>query len=92
MWWHGQNLDKPIAGPDGTVWHFRVWHDHVDGIYTQRIFFWDDQKTETGLLELRDDQAIHVKRIKDRLAKLAKDCDYRRQFLRPLQFPIERHW
>jgi hypothetical protein len=35
---------------------------------------------------------LHVSRIKQRFAKIAKDAEYRRQFARPLEFPLERHW
>jgi hypothetical protein len=91
-WWRGQNLDKPIVGQDGIKWHFLVWHDSVEGIRTQRIFFWDESRTQTGLVELRGNKTLHVKRIKDRLAKIAKDRMYRNKHLRPLEFPIERYW
>jgi hypothetical protein len=39
MWWNYQNLDKPQKAKDGSLWHFRVWHDHIQGIYMQRISF-----------------------------------------------------
>jgi hypothetical protein len=92
VWWNGQNLDMPITAPDGERWHFRIWHGQEDGVYTQRLFFWNDERTETGLVELRAGETLHTSRIKSRLAKLATDPDYRRQFLRPLRFPLERHW
>jgi hypothetical protein len=91
MWWRGQNLDKPIVGPDGVRWHFRVWHDYEEGIYVQRLFFWNESMSKTGLAEFRG-QRLHIRQIKSRLAKIAKDPRYRKQFLRPLQFPLERHW
>ena len=92
MWWDGQNLDRPHAGPDGTRWFFRVWHGTIDGVHCQRLFFWDESQAETGLVELRGSETLHVGRIKQRLARLAKDADYRRRFARPLQFPLERYW
>ncbi len=58
MWWKGQNLDKPRRDKTGRIWHFRVWHDFPDGVYTQRIFFWDDVQTETGLVELAGHQTL----------------------------------
>jgi hypothetical protein len=91
-WWRGQNLDRPLTGPDGTTWHFLVWHGRIGGVDTQRIYFWDETRVETGLLDLTDDQTIHIRRLKDRLRRLAADSEYRRRFLRPLEFPIERHW
>lgn len=91
-WWRGQNLDRPIAGPDGTVWHFLVWHGFIGGVSSQRIYFWDEAKAECGLVDLVGDQTLDVHRIRGRLRRLARDSEYRSRFLRPLEFPIERHW
>ena len=91
-WWRGQNLGRPVVGPDGTAWHFLVWHGHVGGVYWQRIYFWDEARSETGLLDLTEGRALHIRKIKDRLRRLAGDAEYRRRFVRPLEFPIERHW
>jgi hypothetical protein len=92
MWWNGQNLDKPLTGPDGRNWHFRIWQGTVDGVLVQRIFFWDESGEETGLIELHGSQALHITKLKDRMIKLVRDESYRMQFLRELQFPLERYW
>src|SRR5262245_36907224 len=52
MWWNDQHLNQPRRDATGRIWHFRVWHDHLDGVPVQRIFFWDDERREIGLLEL----------------------------------------
>ena len=92
IWWTGQNLDQPIKGPDGTPWFFLVSHGHEDGVHIQRIFFWDDGKVHTGMVEWRGGDTLHIRRIKDRMRRIANDAEYRSQFLRPLEFPIQRHW
>jgi hypothetical protein len=92
IWWIGQNLDQPIVGPDGTTWHFLVGHASDGGEYVQRVFFWDENRTTTGLAEWRGSQTLHVRRIKDRLRRIANDEEYRSRFLRQLRFPVERHW
>jgi hypothetical protein len=92
VWWRGQNLGKPIAGSNGRNWFFQVWHDTVGETYIQRIFFWDVSRAETGLVELRGSEALHIKRLKQMMARLAKDREYRQRFLRPLEFPLERYW
>jgi hypothetical protein len=51
IWWTDQNLDQPIIGPDGTAWHFLIGHDFDGGEYVQRIFFWDENRSTTGLVE-----------------------------------------
>ena len=92
IWDRNQNLTTSVAGAGGTTWHFLVGSDFPDGIHTQRIFFWDGAREVTGLLELRGDACLHVRRIKDRIKRLANDPHYRRAFLRPLKFPVERYW
>lgn len=89
---NSRSLGKPITGPDGKVWHFQVWSGRVDDAWMFRIFFWDDEKSETGLLELSNDEAPHLSKVRLRMTKLAKDREYRKQFLRPLKFPLERYW
>jgi hypothetical protein len=91
-WCIGQNLDKRIEGPDGTTWFFLVGTDNEEGVYVQRIFFWDEAKAITGIAEWRGDDTLHFRRIKDRMWRIAKDAEYRERFLQPLDFPVQRHW
>ncbi len=92
MWWNGQNLDKPVTGKDGTVWHFRVWHDQVNGVYTQRIFFWDDAKTVTGKVELAGKMTRHISRLKGLCRKLVSDATFREKFYCDLAFPLQKNY
>jgi hypothetical protein len=92
MWWRGQNLDKPITDTSGTEWNFRVLHERQDSQYVQRIFFWDKKKRETGVIEFRGDQALHMRRIKDRIRKILSDPAYRAKHLCPIKFPVERYY
>jgi|GEM_PF-3981523 len=92
MWWHRQNLDKPVINQVGERWHFLVWHGDTEGMYRQRIFFWKEDFSETGIVEIPESQALHIRRLRQRIAKLANDPEYRKRFLQPLQFPIERHY
>ena len=92
IWCRSQNLTGPIVDAKGTPWSFLVGWDSTDGVETQRIFFWDETKEVTGLLELRGDACLHVRRIRDRTKRLVTDREYRGRFLRRLGFPVERHW
>jgi hypothetical protein len=92
IWNRGQHLTAPVVDAKGTSWRFLVGCDFNNGIQTQRIFFWDEMKKVTGLLELRGNACLHVRRIRDRIRRLANDPDYRGRFLRPLEFPVERYW
>ncbi len=91
MWWDYQNLNIPRKVKDGVLWHFRVWHDHIEGVYTQRIFFWDNDYKLTGYLEFAGNQTLHVSKIKQRMNKIISNPDYRQKFLCELNFPLEKN-
>lgn len=57
-----------------------------------RIFFWDDQKSISGVIEYRGDQAKHVSRLKQVIARLVKDHAFRSRYLIQLRFPVEREY
>ena len=92
MWWNHQNLEIPRKDASGAVWHFRVWHDHVDGMYRQRVFFWNDARSETGVVELHGDQVLHVSRLKQVITKLIKQPEYRARHQRAIEIPVERKY
>jgi hypothetical protein len=84
-------LSKPVVDGNGDKWHFLVWHDFPDERYTQRIYFWNESRSETGMFEVVDERSLHVSRLRQRIDKLAKNAEFRRRYLMPLQFPVERH-
>ena len=92
MWWNDEGFNKPITDKNGRLFSFKVWHGAIDKVYLQRIFFWDSKKEITGMVEFKEDQTIHFKRIKDRLIKLVRNKEYRAKFACPLNFPIEKNY
>ena len=92
MWWTGQNIEQEIKDNSGKTWIFRVWHDHVNGIYVQRIFFWTQDKTKSGFIEYKDSQTLHISKLKDRMSKIAKNEKFRNKLLRSLEYPIEEKY
>ena len=92
MWWNNQNLESPRTDRTGRVWHVRVWHGHVSDVYVQRIFFWDDVEAESGVIELEGNLTVHISRLKQIISKLLASAEYRAQYRRPLQFPVERRY
>jgi hypothetical protein len=90
MWWNHQNLNSPRRDKAGTRWHFRVWHDIVDGHHRERVFFWDDDKKQTGVVLLGD--SLHVTRLHALIDKLVADPAIRQVHRRDLKFPVERHY
>jgi hypothetical protein len=92
MWSKSQNFTKPIQDKDGHLWHFLVWQDFPDGVYTQRIFFWNNDQTGTGMVEFSGDQTLTMAKLKQRITKLAASSEYREQLQCNLSFPIERYY
>lgn len=92
MWWRGQNIDNPIIDKNGNYWEFKVWHDFVEGIYLQKIYFWDKNKDTTGVIELNGGNTVHKNKLKDKMKKLANDISYRNKYLLDLKFPLEKNY
>ena len=92
MWWKDQNIDKPIIAKNGETWEFQVWHDHVDGIYIQKIYFWDKDKSTTGVIELKGANAVHKDKLKDKMKKVANDKSLRDKYSFELKFPLEKNY
>ena len=92
MWWTTQNLDNELTDKNGIVWVFRVWHDHINGIYIQRIFFWTTTKDQSGVIEFKDDQTLHISKLKDRMIKITKNENYRNKFLIPRKHPVQDNY
>jgi len=92
MWWTGQNLDRTRRDSAGASWHFLVWHDHVDGVYLQRVYFWNEDRTDSGVVELGSDATLHVKQLKVLIKKLVADADLRDKHHRRLKWPVRRYY
>lgn len=92
MWWNYQNLDTPRTDRTGRAWHFRVWHGDAEGVWTQRIFFWNESRSETGVVELAGDKTLHISRLKQVIAKLVASPDFRSRYRRKIEFPVERRY
>jgi hypothetical protein len=92
MWWRGQNLDMPRRVATGQVRHVRVWHDFVGGTYHQRIYYWNEERTESGIVPFDRDGTLHVRQLRQRIQRLLSDPAYRGRYSRPLSFPVEQHY
>lgn len=91
MWLNIQNLGMSRKDKSGNTWHFRYWEDSRNDQRTQRIFFWNTDKTETGMLELFSPH-LNRDRVKQTIAKIVSSPDYRQQYQKSLLFPLERHY
>jgi len=92
MWWDGQNLDKPRRDSTGKLWHFRVWSCVGAGQMGQRVFFWDHEKRECGVVLLLGRSSLHVSKLHQLIDKLAADSALRQRYQRELEFQLERHY
>ena len=90
MWWNHQNLNAARRDKAGVRWNFMVWHDVVDGVHKERIFFWNEDRDSTGVVEFSP--GIHVKQLHAVIDKLVADPQLRELHSRELLFPIERHY
>jgi hypothetical protein len=95
MWWDHQNLNKPRHEKGGKRWNFRVWHE----VWTdekvrsaQRVFFWDDEKSSSGVVLLPPGLTMHVSQLHKLIDKLVADPSLRAKHERDLHFPLERHY
>ena len=79
---------KIIHDKSGKEWHFELWM----GLQGQSIFFWNKSKTTTGLMQFPYGKLLHWNKLEERMLKLAKDPEYRNQFLQPLKFPLKRNY
>jgi len=90
MWWNHQNMDKPIKTKDGLIWEFAVWHEMVNGVHQQKIYFWDQAKKVAGMMELNE--PVHRNKLKDKMKKVATDKNFRDKYTCELKFPIEKNY
>ena len=91
------NEEKPKQGKNGERWYFTYWHsvwprDEVDIENAQRLFFWNQDKSERGVIILPPGKTMRYGRIKSLIEKLVADQGLRKQYQRDIEFPLERHY
>jgi hypothetical protein len=87
--------EKPRKAKNGVRWNFTYWHSVWTSDRTkssQRLFFWDDDKSECGVVVLIPGATMHYSRIKSLIEKLVADPDLRKKYHKEIQFPLERHY
>jgi len=89
--------EKSRRDKSGKRWNFRYWLSHynfekLDRPQSQRLFFWDDKKTECGLILFFPGSTRPYSQIMNLIDKLVADPALRKQHLRELRFPLERYY
>lgn len=69
----------------GKRWNFREWHDFAGESFRESIFFWDDEKENTGVVHF--DPGVHVSRIHRTIKKLVEDTAFREANSKAIRFP-----
>jgi hypothetical protein len=87
--------EKPRQGKNGERWNFTYWHLVGTGNQVksaQRLFFWNQDKTECGVVILLPGKTMRYAQIRSLIEKLVADQGLRRKYQRDIKFPLERHY
>ena len=93
--WHDQ---RPRKDTHGRRWNFRIWADTwtdaktKNVVMAERLFFWNDTKSQCGLVLFPVGSAVHFSRLKQMEERLVSDSALRKHYQRELRFPLERHY
>lgn len=91
MW----NTEKIRRDKSGKRWNFIYWYEtwtQERVRHAQRLFFWDEERLNCGVLIFPPGKTMHYSRIRSLIDKLVADPNLRKQYERRLQFPLERHY
>ena len=87
--------ERPRRDKSGNRWNFRYWYAGALSDPTRRaarLFFWDDQKCDCGVVLFPPGATMPYSRMKSLIEKLVADAKLRRRHQRELQFPLEAHY
>ena len=91
MW----SLEKSRTDKRGKRWLFAYWHKgprDAEVEHPQQLFFWDDERTECGVVLFPTDKTIRYSLIRQLMEKLVADPGLRKQHNTLLRFPVERYY
>ena len=81
--------EKSRRDKNGKRWNFCFWWDTWTDekvVQAQRLFFWDDGRTDCGVVLLPPGSVIHYSRVKTLIEKLVANPTLRKQHRRELRF------
>ncbi|HVG91568.1 MAG TPA: hypothetical protein VNB54_08760, partial [Alphaproteobacteria bacterium] len=78
----------------GKRWNFCYWYSGRTSLHrvAARLFFWDDSRTDCGVVLFLPGSTIRYSRIKHLINKLVADRAIREKHKRELKFPVKRHY
>lgn len=86
--------EKSRKDKKGKCWNFSFWfaQSRERGVWAQRLFFWDDNKNECGVVLFLPGSTRRYSRTKTLIERLVASPALRKQYLRSLSFPLKRHY
>jgi hypothetical protein len=88
-------LEKPRRDKSGKRWNFYYWYSGYSNDPSrkaQRLFFWDDAKTDRGVVLFLPGKTLSYSHIQSPIPKLVADQTLRKKHQRELQVPIENNY
>jgi len=88
-------MEKARTDGSGRRWLFAYWYEGPRDnqvTYPQQLFFWNDERTESGVVLFSRDKTLRYSLIRNLMEKLIADPSLRGQHSGPLRFPVERHY
>jgi hypothetical protein len=78
----------------GKRWNFSYWYTFrfSSDIDAQRLFFWDDDHKECGVVFFSEGSIRPYPQIEHLVEKLVSVPNLRTQYRRELRFPLERYY
>jgi hypothetical protein len=77
--------EKSRQDKNGKRWNFHYWYSGA----SQRLFFWDDEQLECGVVLFLPGKTIRYARIQDLIVKLVSDRTLRQKYQRELVLPLD---
>jgi hypothetical protein len=92
MW--NVSIEKPRKDKDGKTWNFSYWYNGASdpGLKVQRLFFWDDDHNECGVIVFTRGKTVPYTRVRNLISELVAKSTVRQKYQKDLAFPLERHY
>jgi hypothetical protein len=91
VWSH----EKSRKDKSGGRWNFCYWYGGAlaeKSRQGQRLFFWDDDKADCGVVLFSPEKTIPYSRISDLMGKLVAHQSERMKYQREFLFPLEQNY
>jgi hypothetical protein len=86
--------EKSRRDKSGKRWNFSYWYSgRISALQpSARLFFWDDTKTDCGVILFLPGSVLRYARINDLMNKVVANPAVREKHKRELDFPLERYY